>query len=126
VIFVRTLMDPKVTVTLQNQKKPCKIWAKRFDLIRFFGISYLVPVLNQVKIIDFARFSYFVPVLKQVKKMEKSRKKVFLTVYPRRREFYSLYVKFQNSNFYEIRKSNFEYYFKKLKRNFRKFRPEIP
>jgi hypothetical protein len=41
--------------------------------------GFRVPVLNQVKMIDFARFSYFVPELKQVKKMEKkSKKKSFL------------------------------------------------
>jgi hypothetical protein len=54
-----------------------------FNLLIYYifnRFSYLVPVLNQVKMIDFARFSYFVPVLKQAKKSRK--KKVFLTVYP--------------------------------------------
>jgi hypothetical protein len=76
------------------------IWAKRFDLIRFFGISYLVPVLNQVKIIYLPGFLFrtgtkssendrFCPIFvfctgtktseKNGKKVEK---KVFLLIYP--------------------------------------------
>ena len=73
---------------------------KRFDLIRFSDISYIVPVLNQVKIIYLAGFLFstgtkssendrFCPIFvfctgtktseKNGKKVEK---KVFLTVYP--------------------------------------------
>ena len=76
------------------------IWARRFDLIRFFGLSYLVPVLSHVKILYLPGFLFrtgtkssendrFYPIFvvstgtksseKYVKKFEK---KVFLSIYP--------------------------------------------
>jgi hypothetical protein len=76
------------------------IWAKSFDLIRFSNISYLVPVLNQVKIIYLSGFLFSTGTVSSendrlcpifvfctgTKTSEKSgkkiEKKVFLTVYP--------------------------------------------
>ena len=76
------------------------IWAKRFDQIRFCDISFLVPVLNQVKIIylpgflfstgtkssENDRFCQIFVFCTGTKTSEKNgkkvEKKVFLTVYP--------------------------------------------
>jgi hypothetical protein len=54
-------------------------WQKIWPLTKTHAVFYLVPVLSQVKMIDFTRFLSLVPVPNEVKK---SRKKFFLSIYP--------------------------------------------
>jgi hypothetical protein len=58
------------------------IWAKRFDQIRFYDISFLVPVLNQVKIIYLPGFLFSTGTKSSEKNGQKVENKAFLAAYP--------------------------------------------
>jgi hypothetical protein len=53
------------------------IWARRFDLIRFSGLSYLVPVLSHVKILYLLDFLFSIGTKSSEKNGKKSKKKFF-------------------------------------------------
>ena len=58
------------------------VWAKRFDLIRFSVLSYLVPVQSQVKISYLLDFLFSTGTKSSEKNGKKVEKKVFLSIYP--------------------------------------------